>query len=119
MTGDAVRAAHRPGGRRQRPAPPRLSWKPCAKARYYNVQFFRGKRKMLSAWPRRTRLQLRSAWRYGGRWQRLSARDLPLVRVAGLRRPHARRYGRVLGSRTFIDALRAREAGLHCPFERP
>ena len=52
--------------------PPRLRWKRSPKARYYNVQLYRGKRKVLSAWPRRTRLQLHSAWRYGGRWQRLA-----------------------------------------------
>lgn len=82
-------------------APPRLSWKRVAKARYYNVQLFRGKHKILSAWPLRTRLQLRSAWRFGGRWQRLSPGTYRWYVWPGYGDRGQRRYGRVLGSRTF------------------
>ncbi len=81
--------------------PPRLSWKRVVKARYYNVQLFQGKRKIMSAWPRRTRLQLRSAWRYGGRWQRLGAGTYRWYVWPGYGDRAQRRYGRTLGSRTF------------------
>jgi hypothetical protein len=85
-----------------RPAkPPRLRWKKSPKARYYNVQLFRGKRKVLSAWPRRTRLQLRSAWRYDGRWQRLAPGTYRWYVWPGYGPRAERRYGRVLGNRTF------------------
>src|SRR5439155_14282801 len=32
-------------------SPPLLRWRPIRRARYYNVQFFRGRYKILSAWP--------------------------------------------------------------------
>ena len=81
--------------------PPRLSWKRVAKARYYNVQLFRGKRKILSAWPRNTRLQLQSAWRYSARWQRLTPGTYRWYVWPGYGDRPQRRYGRALGSRTF------------------
>jgi Bacterial Ig-like domain len=45
-------------------APPLLLWTAVAKARYYNVQLYRGGKKVLSSWPRRARLQLKRRWRY-------------------------------------------------------
>jgi large repetitive protein len=45
-------------------APPLLRWTAVAKARYYNVQLYRGKKKVLSTWPVRARLQLKRRWRY-------------------------------------------------------
>ena len=84
-------------------APPLLRWTPVRRARYYNVQLFRGDRKILSAWPRRPRLQLRPSWRFDGRRHRL---------VAGVRYrwyvwpgigPRAdRRYGGRIGARSFV-----------------
>ncbi len=53
-------------------APPALVWEPVKRASYYNVQLFRGKRKVLSAWPAAATLQLGRSWRYGGsaaRWR--------------------------------------------------
>lgn len=46
---------------------PLLRWTGVRGARYYNVQLFRGNRKLLSAWPTRPRLKLDRAWRFGGR----------------------------------------------------
>jgi len=43
--------------------PPMLAWKRVRHARYYNAQLLRGDRKVLSRWPRRTRLQLHERWR--------------------------------------------------------
>jgi RTX calcium-binding nonapeptide repeat (4 copies) len=51
--------------------PPLLRWKPAPGARSYNVQLWRGNRKLLSRWPLRPRLQLHARWRYNGRWYRL------------------------------------------------
>jgi hypothetical protein len=45
-------------------APPALRWLPVAGASYYNVQIFRGKKKVLSIWPTKPQLQLRSAWTF-------------------------------------------------------
>ena len=51
--------------------PPLLRWSPALGARNYNVQLWRGNRKVLSRWPLGTQLQLHTLWRYGGRWHRL------------------------------------------------
>ena len=42
-------------------ASPTLVWVPLGKARYYNVQLYRGSTKVLSAWPSQNRLQVRSS----------------------------------------------------------
>ena len=39
---------------------------------YYNVQLFRGGRKILSAWPKSTQYRLKARWKYQGERRRLS-----------------------------------------------
>lgn len=55
-------ATPKPGAKVDRP--PLLRWAPVAGATYYNVQLFRGKTKLLSAWPSRARLQLARTWTF-------------------------------------------------------
>jgi hypothetical protein len=50
---------------------PMLAWKRVRHARYYNAQLLRAGRKVLSRWPRKTRLQLHERWRFQGRLHRL------------------------------------------------
>jgi hypothetical protein len=50
---------------------PMLAWKRVRHARYYNAQLIRAGRKVLSRWPRKTRLQLHERWRFQGRVHRL------------------------------------------------
>jgi hypothetical protein len=100
--------AVRPGPRLLAPAPgarlthpPLLRWTPTRNARYYNVQLFRGDRKILSAWPRRPRLQLRSAWRYAGATRALRPgryRWYVWPRLGGRR---SGRFGPLIGRRGF------------------
>jgi RTX calcium-binding nonapeptide repeat (4 copies) len=52
--------------------PPVLRWSAVSAATYYNVQLWRGNRKVLSRWPARPRLQLGRSWRFHGRWYSLS-----------------------------------------------
>jgi hypothetical protein len=47
--------------------PPLLRWTGVSAATYYNVQLWRGNRKVLSRWPARPRFQLHRSWRYQGR----------------------------------------------------
>jgi hypothetical protein len=53
--------------------PPLLRWSAVSSATHYNVQLWRGNRKVLSRWPERPRLQLQWSWRFRGRSYRLSA----------------------------------------------
>ena len=80
--------------------PPLLVWRRVTGAQYYNVQVFRGRRKVFSGWTTRTRLQLKAKWRYFGRTERLlPGRYRWYVRL-GYSNP--RRYGALLGHSTFL-----------------
>ena len=80
-------------------SPPLLRWRPNARASYYNVQVFRGRVKVLSAWPTRPSLRLRSRWTYLGRQWKLSAGTYRWYVWPAYRHD---RYGRLLGQSTFI-----------------
>jgi hypothetical protein len=82
-------------------SPPLLVWRRAARASYYNVQLYRGRVKMLSSWPVRTRLQLRARWTYLGRQRQLAPGAYRWYVWPGYGRPSARRYGRLLGQSTF------------------
>ncbi len=86
--------------------PPRLEWTPRRGANYYNVQLFRGPQKVLSAWPRRARLQLSSAWRYRGRTYRLTAGDYRWYVWPGVGLRSKARYGPLLGDSRFVVGQR-------------
>ncbi|HET7854951.1 MAG TPA: Ig-like domain-containing protein, partial [Gaiellaceae bacterium] len=88
-------------------SPPLLRWRRVPRASYYNVQLRRGSVKVLSAWPTRTRLQLRARWTYLGRERRLTPGTYRWYVWPGYGKPAQRRYGRVLGSRTFTVRARA------------
>jgi hypothetical protein len=84
----------------RRPVP--LRWRRVPGARYYNVQLYRGGRKVLSAWPLSARFHLRRAWTYQGHDFRLkrgrytwyvwpSMKPLPYVA-----------YGPIVGQSSFV-----------------
>jgi hypothetical protein len=82
-------------------APPTLSWTAVKGVRYYNLQLIRG-RKVLSAWPVRPGFQLRRTWIYQGRRYRLRPGLYRWYVWPGKGRLSAGRYGRLLGSSTFL-----------------
>ena len=80
---------------------PLLVWKAVRRARYYNVQLFRHREKVLSAWPKQPRLQLKRAWRYRGKlYHLLPARYCWRV-WPGFGKRSAHRYGKQLGKKCF------------------
>lgn len=82
--------------------PPMLRWTRVRGADYYNVQVFRGRHKILSAWPTRPRLQLERRWRYAGSRHRLTAgRKIRWFVWPGRGPRAASDYGRLVGTRTF------------------
>src|ERR671924_55516 len=83
-------------------SPPLLRWRPVRRATYYNIQLYRAGRKLLTAWPRRTSLQLRSSWRFAGREQRLTPGTYRWYVWPGYGPTSARKYGRMLGTSTFV-----------------
>jgi hypothetical protein len=81
--------------------PPLLRWGKARGAHYYNVQLFRGRTKLLSAWPTRTQLQLRRSWRYRGRRHGLSRGHYRWYVWPGLGSRVDHRYGALIGHSNF------------------
>jgi hypothetical protein len=84
-------------------APPELAWTPVKGASYYNVQLIRGG-KVFSAWPTRSSLRLRRTWIHNGRRHRLRPGVYRWYVWPGHGRIKAARYGKLLGSSTFVVA---------------
>ena len=80
---------------------PVLVWKPVRRARYYNVQVFRGQRKVLSSWPERPRQPLKRRWTDAGRSYRLLEGRYCWHVWPGYGKRSERRYGKRLGSSCF------------------
>ena len=81
---------------------PLLRWTAVRTASYYNVQLYRGSRKVLSSWPRATRLKLRARWTFAGRPQRLVPGVYRWYVWPGLGARSKSRYGAVLGRSSFV-----------------
>ena len=81
---------------------PLLIWRATRGATYYNVQVYRGGRKILSAWPARPRLQLSTRWRFGGRVYRLTPARYTWYVWPGFGNRADRRYGQLLGASFFV-----------------
>ena len=95
----APAAAGSPQGRTG--APPLLRWHRVRGARYYNVQLFRGRKKVLSAWPARPRFQLDKTWKFHGHRYRLARGRYRWYAWPGFGPRAARRYGRLIRTGTF------------------
>jgi hypothetical protein len=80
---------------------PVLVWKPVRKARYYNVQVFRGGRKILSAWPERSQRRLERRWTYRGADFKLTAGRYCWHVWPGYGKRSQRQYGKRLGTSCF------------------
>jgi hypothetical protein len=82
--------------------PPLLRWVPVTGVRYYNVQLYRGKVKVLSAWPAGAKLQLKKAWTYDRVKRKLGPGAYTWYVWPGLGRRDEARYGPLLGSSSFV-----------------
>jgi hypothetical protein len=81
--------------------PPLLLWKAVRRARYYNVQLYKGRRKILTRWPRGEQLQLGKSWRFAGRKRKLRPGTYDWFVFPGFGERSKHRYGKLLGSSTF------------------
>ena len=81
--------------------PPLLLWKAVKRAQYYNVQLYKGRRKILTRWPRGEQLQLGKSWRFAGRKRKLRPGTYDWFVFPGFGERSKRRYGKLLGSSTF------------------
>ena len=76
--------------------PPMLHWRRRHHARYYNVQLFRGRKQVLSAWPRRSHFAVPAEWRQKGRRRHLGPGRYRWYVWPGFGRRSARDYGRLV-----------------------
>jgi hypothetical protein len=100
-------------------SPPLLAWRPYPGATYYNVQLYFGVgntyrrlasldvsgKKVLSAWPLQPRYRLAKTWK---EQEEALARAgaLPLVRLPGIGKKSANKYGPLIGSSDFYVVRR-------------
>ena len=82
--------------------PPLVAWVPVAEARFYNLQLWRGKVKLLTTWVRTPKLQLPLRWKFqGARHTLVRGRYAVFVWPAfGTQRDP--RYGKLLGRVGFV-----------------
>jgi hypothetical protein len=82
--------------------PPLLLWSGVPRASYYNVQVYRGRTKVLSAWPSTPKLRMHSKWVYNGRTFKLRKGGYRwwVWPAFGPRSKAA--YGQLLGTGTFV-----------------
>jgi hypothetical protein len=83
-------------------AVPTLSWRATTGAALYNVQLFRGARKILSAWPQSAALRLTSRWIYGGRQYRLAPGAYRWYVWPAYKKGKGYRFGKLVGKSTFV-----------------
>ena len=81
--------------------PPRLTWKKVRRARYYNVQLFKGRKKILSPWPKKANFQLKSSWKYNGKKYKLTPGLYRWYVWPGIGSTKRQKYGSLVGSSTF------------------
>ena len=85
---------------------PILRWARVGGARYYNVQLFRGAKRVLAAWPVAHQFGVPKAWKWEGRKYRLSPGRYRWYVWAGFGLRSFARY-RTVGSAAFIVAPRS------------
>ena len=80
---------------------PILRWAAVRGASYYNVQLYRGSKRVFASWPTKNHLGLPATWKWAGKWRRLAPGRYRWYVWAGLGRRSFARY-RTLGSAQFI-----------------
>lgn len=84
---------------------PILRWNRVRGAQYYNVQLYRGTKRVFAAWPVKNQLGLPAGWRWNGKRQRLSAGKYRWYVWAGFGARSFARY-QTVGSAQFIVPAR-------------
>jgi hypothetical protein len=80
---------------------PLFIWRATRGARFYNLQVYRGGRKILSVWPFKARYKLGKSWKYSGRSYRLRPGAYTWVVWPAYGKLKTPRYGKALGQSTF------------------
>jgi hypothetical protein len=87
----------------------RFRWTPVRRASYYNLQLFRGGRKILSVWPDEPHYRLKRRWKHAGHSHRLRSGVYRWYVWPGFGSRRERHFGRLIGRRTL--RVRSEPAG--------
>ena len=82
--------------------PPVVEWSAVKKARFYNVQLWRGRAKVLTTWPTSTKLSLPKAWTFSGKRQRLVDGKYRLFIWPAFGTEKKPGYGKLIGQVAFV-----------------
>ena len=82
--------------------PPTVMWSAVKKARFYNVQLWRGRSKVLTTWPAATKLELPASWTFSGKRQRLANGRYKLFVWPAFGTPKKPGYGKLVGQVAFV-----------------
>jgi hypothetical protein len=86
--------------------PPIMRWAKVNGASYYNVQLFKGKRKIGTWWPKTPRHRLARAWTFDGKQMRLTRGTYTWFVWPGFGKLGKASYGDLLGESTFTIVRR-------------
>ncbi|HET9242484.1 MAG TPA: hypothetical protein VFN99_03510 [Gaiella sp.] len=82
--------------------PPVVTWSPVKRARFYNVQLWRGDAKLLTTWPRAAKFRIRPTWMFSGKRQRLANGKYRLFVWPAFGTPRKPDYGKLVGQVSFV-----------------
>jgi hypothetical protein len=85
--------------------PPVVEWSPVGKARFYNLQLWRGNLKLLTTWVKRPRLALKQHWTLNGTRHSLVNGPYRLYVWPAFGTTRDPRYGKLLGQVSFVVKL--------------
>jgi hypothetical protein len=97
-----LRALYAPAAGKTAHAGTTLRWNADKSATYYNLQLFRGGKKILSTWPVVTSFRLPRSWSYAGHSYRLARGTYKWFVWPGRGARANAKYGPLLGSSTFV-----------------
>jgi hypothetical protein len=85
--------------------PPLVQWSPVAKARFYNLQLWRGNLKLLTTWVTRPSVTLKQRWTFEGERRSLTNGSYRLYVWPAFGTRRDPRYGKLLGQVSFVVKL--------------
>ena len=81
---------------------PLVRWVADPKARFYNVQVYRGRTKVLSRWPTTSPFRIPRAWSFGGHRLKLEPGTYRIFIWPAFGSTKHPRYGKLLGQTSFV-----------------
>ena len=81
---------------------PLVRWVADPKAKFYNVQVYRGRTKVLSRWPTTSPFRIPRAWSFGGRRLKLEPGTYRIFIWPAFGSTKSPRYGKLLGQTSFV-----------------